>query len=184
MQYDKALAKKLVCLVQDETMQLEAARKRLADVEPAWHKLQEEAERLCSLFQASASTYRHAVAEEFWARRSAVIDGRLEEVIAKRDALTGEVIAEIRALEGGLWRRCNCLSGAFGNFISGVVEHLPEQSKLAEELRTARKTCEASLDMELILATVLSVAEQVESMENVYAPLLRLDLALRQALEA
>ncbi|MBZ5496822.1 MAG: hypothetical protein LAP85_10510 [Acidobacteriia bacterium] len=175
-------AKKWIAKVRELQKVRADLQREFAAIRPKWHEAQREAEQLESLRLAKDGSYSRQVCEELWAERDAVHKAELEAAIARRDALTADLVPQLRATKDKLHRALSAVCGSFGNVVGAVCAQLPENSELRTELAAVLRQCEACEDPTEIILTITKWIERLEESESVSMPFYRFDRVLAAAL--
>lgn len=179
----KDQVQRLIEQARTDQKEFDTLRRKFESLGPEWSKLQAECERIAASWQATGDTYDRGVSEELWRGRNAELEGALRAAVAKRDALTSHVVAELQVLSDRIFHRNNLVSGSFGNWAGAVCNRLPEDSALCRDLMAARKRMEELTDMGQIIDLIVHWTDLVEAMEDVDCPLLKFDLIAAKALQ-
>lgn len=172
----------------DRLLKLEKKdRTRLAEMEakfralkPRWSEIQNEAERLASMYESNDRTYSREVCETFWADRGPELKRQIERLVAQRDQLTGGIEKQIRDIKNALhWRR-EAVVSEFSGWVGQVSAQLPPA--LASELAVIRANAQRSEDLGAIVASFGEAVERVAEVDSVRVTLLNLAAVVRNAL--
>lgn len=181
-------ANKLIDLIRSEQKELSGLEKKLAALKPVWQKQQRVCCDIEALRTAHDGTYTRA-AEPFFQDYAHVLKAEAEEAVARRDSLIGDIPQQILSVRDRIFRRMRALAGALNSFVGNVTSHTldggsrPQCSpQLQGRLLAACKEAENLTDPVALFDLIESTAKIVETEDGLQAvPLLRLDLAVRQA---
>ena len=149
---------------------------KLDALQQEWEEIQSECERIEALRDSSSGTYAVEVCEPFWTARAGKLRDSLLAAVAKRDALTGVVCAEIADLKRKVDGRNGALVSVFSRWIGQIPADSPVRAEL-EKLRGEVRSLKSAASIVDRISAAVKVVESDKSGQHL--PLLNYEALVR-----